>query len=147
MSEHHIAQLNLASMKFAIDSTEMAAFVDRLEDVNALADSSPGFVWRLQSEAGDATGIDYFGSDNLVNMSVWEDIESLKHYVYRSAHTEVLARRKQWFNHFVPASLVLWWIPAGSIPSIEEADDRVENLRINGPNPDAFTFKQMFEPT
>lgn len=147
MSQHHIAQLNLASMKFAIDSTEMAGFVERLEDVNALADSSPGFVWRLQSEDGDATGFDYFGSDILVNMSVWEDIKSLKNYVYRSAHTEVLARRKEWFNHVEQAYLVMWWILAGSIPSIEEAGDRLENLTDNGPNPQAFTFKQIFEPS
>ena len=133
-------------MKFSADSEGVASFMDRLDDVNALADSAPGFVWRLQTEDGDATGIDYFGPDYLVNMSVWKDVESLKHYVYRSAHNEVLARRKEWFDRIEEAYSVMWWVAAGTIPSIEEAGKCLESLRQNGPNQDAFTFKRLFDP-
>lgn len=146
VSEYHLAQLNIAKLKYGIDDPELADFVARLDDINALADESPGFVWRLQTEEGDATAIDYFGADYLVNMSVWQDVESLRDYAFRSAHKEVLARRNEWFERMDDAYAVLWWIPAGSIPSIEQAGERLESLRANGPNPRAFTFKQIFEP-
>ena len=146
MSEYHIAQLNIAKMKFAIDDPEMAAFVDRLEDINALADHSPGFVWRLQTDDGDATGIDYFGADTLVNMSVWEKVESLHNYIYHSAHNEVMARRKEWFERMLEVYSVLWWVPAGHFPTLEEAAERLDNLREQGPTTKAFTFKQVFPP-
>jgi len=142
----HLAQLNIAQMKFAIDAPELAEFVARLDDVNALADGSPGFVWRLQTEDGDATAIDYFGPEYLVNMSVWEDVESLHNYVYRTAHNEVMARRKEWFERMLEVYSVLWWIPAGTIPTIAEADQRLQNLRQNGPTAEAFTFKKIFAP-
>ena len=144
MSAYHLAQLNIAKMKFAIDAPELADFVARLEDVNALADESPGFIWRLQTEDGDATAIDHFGSDYLVNMSVWEDVDALHSYVYRSAHNEVMAQRKLWFDRMLEAYSVLWWIPAGTIPTIAQADERLQCLRLNGPGPEAFTFKQIF---
>ena len=144
MSAYHLAQLNIAKMKFAIDSPELADFVARLEDINALADESPGFVWRLQTEDGDATAVDYFGPDYLVNMSVWADVESLHGYVYRSPHNEVMAQRKQWFNRMLEAYSVLWWIPTGTVPTIEQADERLQKLRQNGPGAEAFTFKQIF---
>ena len=144
MTEYHLAQLNIAKMKFAIDAPELADFVARLEDVNALADESPGFVWRLQSDEGDAIAIDHFGPDYLVNMSVWEDVDSLHSYVYRSAHSEVMARRKLWFDRMLEAYSVLWWVPAGTVPTIAQADDRLQCLRLNGPTAEAFTFKQIF---
>jgi hypothetical protein len=143
VSAYHLAQLNIAKMKFAIDAPELADFVARLEDINALADESPGFVWRLQTEDGDATAIDYFGPDSLVNMSVWTDVESLHNYVYRSAHNEVMALRKQWFDRMLEAYSVLWWIPAGTVPTIAQADERLQRLRQNGPTAGAFTFKQI----
>ena len=146
MTEHHLAQLNIAQMKFAIDAPELTEFVARLDDVNALADYSPGFVWRLQTEDGDATAIDYFGSEYLVNMSVWSDLESLHNYVYRTAHNEVMARRKEWFERLLKVYSALWWIPAGTIPTIAEADQRLQNLRQNGPTAKAFTFKKIFPP-
>ena len=146
MTEHHLAQLNIAQMKFAIDAPELTEFVARLDDVNALADDSPGFVWRLQTEDGDATAIDYFGSEYLVNMSVWSDLESLHNYVYRTAHNEVMARRKEWFERLLKVYSALWWIPAGTIPTIAEADQRLQNLRQNGPTAEAFTFKKIFAP-
>lgn len=146
VSEYHLAQLNIAKLKYGFDDPELADFVARLEDVNALADESPGFVWRLQTEEGDATAIDYFGADYLVNMSVWQDVESLREYAFRSAHKEVLARRNEWFDRMEDAYSVLWWIPAGTIPSIEQAGQRLDSLRADGPNSRAFTFKQIFEP-
>ena len=107
MSSYHLVQLNIAKMKYPIDAAEMADFVDNLENINALADSSPGFVWRLQTEDGDATGIDFFGADVLVNMTIWEDVESLHHFVYKTAHAKILRRRKEWFHHVEAAYTVL----------------------------------------
>jgi hypothetical protein len=144
VSRYHLAQLNIAKMKFAIDDPGMAGFVARLDDINALADAAPGFFWRLQIEDGDATGVDYFGADALVNMSVWEDRDSLHNYIYRSAHSEVMALRKQWFERMTEAYSVLWWIAEGHIPTLDEASERLECLRLQGPGPSAFTFKQVF---
>lgn len=146
MSRLHLAQLNIAHMKFAFDDPAMAGFVARLDDINALADDAPGFVWRLPAEEGDATAIDYFGADALVNMSVWRDIESLHAYVFRSAHNQVMAQRRQWFEHIESAYSVLWWIDAGHIPGLDEAGERLQRLRSEGPGPSAFTFKQPFPP-
>lgn len=146
MPRYQLAQLNLAKMKFAIDHPEMSDFVARLDAINALADASPGFVWRLQTDDGDATGIDFFGTDALVNMSVWKDIESLHGYVYRSAHNEVMALRKQWFERMSESYSVLWWITDGQLPTLEEASERLDCLRELGPSARAFTFKQAFAP-
>ena len=146
MADYHLAQLNIARMKHAIDAPEMADFVARLDDVNRLADEAPGFVWRLQTEDGDATGIDFFGADLLVNMSVWQDLESLRDYAFRSAHKQVLAQRHRWFDRMTEAYAVLWWIPAGSLPTLEEAAERLDCLRRDGPGPRAFTFKDHFAP-
>ena len=146
MSRYQLAQLNIAQMKFAIDHPGMSDFVARLDHINALADAAPGFVWRLQTDDGDATGIDYFGADTLVNMSVWKDIESLHGYVYRSAHTEVMALRKQWFERMIESYSVLWWIAEGQLPALEEASERLECLREQGPSARAFNFKQAFDP-
>jgi hypothetical protein len=146
VSRYQLAQLNIAKMKFAIDDPGMSGFVARLDDINALADSAPGFVWRLQTEEGDATGIDYFGTDSLVNMSVWTDLDSLHGYIYRSAHNEVMALRKQWFDRMTEAYSVLWWVAENHIPTLGEASDRLECLRGQGPGPNAFTFKQAFDP-
>ncbi|MFT5503951.1 MAG: hypothetical protein ACI8XC_001665 [Gammaproteobacteria bacterium] len=142
-----IAQLNIAKMMFAIDDARMAEFFDNLDSVNALADTAPAFVWRLQTEEGGATAIDYFGSDILVTMSVWESVESRHQYIYRSAHNQIMAKRKKWFEHAGEVDLELWWIAKGHIPSIEEAGERLDALRANGPGPDAFTFKKHFPPS
>ena len=146
MSEYHLAQLNIAKMKHSLDDPRMQAFVDQLDAVNALADEAPGFVWRLQTEEGNATAIDFFGADTLVNMSVWRDVESLRDYAFRSQHKEVLARRHEWFERMEDAYAVLWWIPAGTIPSLEQARERLDSLRERGPSTFAFTFRQLFEP-
>ena len=144
MSNYHLAQLNIAKMKFDIDDPQMAEFVDNLDKINALADASPGFVWRLQTEEGDATAIDYFASDVLVNMSVWQDSETLHHYVYQSVHNKIMSKRKQWFERTEAAYTVLWWIPQGHVPSMEEASKRLDCLKQNGPSAHAFNFKQVF---
>ncbi len=144
MKQYHLAQLNIAKMKFAIDDPGMVEFVNQLDKINALADSTAGFVWRLQTEEGNATALDFFGSDILVNMSVWQDMQSLHEYVYRSAHTQVMSRRKQWFDRMDEFYAVLWWVPAGHVPTLEEADDRLQNLNQHGSSERAFTFKKSF---
>ena len=144
VSAYHLAQLNIAKLKFAIDAPELADFGARYDEVNALADDSPGFVWRLQIEDDDATAIDYFGPEYLVNMSVWEDVEALHDFIYRTAHNEVMARRKEWFERMLEVYAVLWWIPAGTVPTVAQADERLQSLRQNGVTAEAFTFKQIF---
>ena len=141
----HIAQLNLARAVDSLDSPMLADFVAALAQINALADASPGFVWRLQSNGDDATAIRVNDDPRLiVNMSVWTSIEALFDYVYRSAHTKVMAQRRRWFEKPAVAHQVLWWIPAGHEPLLNEGIDRLEHLRKHGPSQHAFTFKQRF---
>jgi hypothetical protein len=143
---YHIAQLNMGQIRQPLDHPVMQGFVEQLDYINAIADATTGFVWRLQTEDGDATAIRPFEADNLlVNMSVWESIDALYDYVYRSDHLKVLRERRQWFEHMEAAFMVLWWIPAGHIPTLEEAIARLEQLRQHGPGPDAFDFKQPFD--
>lgn len=144
MSKYQIAQLNIATLLAPIDSPQLSDFVANLDRINALAEQSPGFVWRLQTEEGDATGIDYFGSDKIVNLSVWESVEALHNYVYRSAHVEIMRRKKAWFQKMGEAYMVLWRVPVGHIPSIEEAAQKLNILREQGPTAEAFTFKKSF---
>jgi hypothetical protein len=145
MSAYELAQLNIGIIKGAMNSPVMADFAANLDRINALADRSPGFIWRLQTEEGDATAIRPFDNDNmLVNMSVWRDIESLLKYVYSSAHVDVMRRRREWFERMPEAFLVLWWVPKGYRPSVAEAIAKLEALRAKGPTPDAFTFRQPF---
>lgn len=146
MADYNLAQLNIAQLKFPLETPEMADFVARLEDINALADSAPGFVWRLQTDDGDATGIDFFGADVLVNLSLWRDLDALRDFAFRSAHRELLARRREWFETLDQAYAVLWWLPAGRLPILQEAAERLEWLRRDGPGPRAFTFGKSFPP-
>jgi Domain of unknown function (DUF3291) len=144
--EHSLAQLNVARLKAPLDSPVMAEFVARLEAINRLADAAPGFIWRLQSDEGDATALRPMGEDMLVNMSVWADAEALADFVYRTAHSAVMRRRRDWFERLGEAYLVLWWVPAGHRPSIEEAIARLELLRGRGPSPEAFNFRALYGP-
>ncbi|GLZ16356.1 hypothetical protein Acsp04_65910 [Actinomadura sp. NBRC 104425] len=147
MTEHHLAQINVAALKEPLDAPGMAEFVSLLDPVNALADRSPGFVWRLVGEgANDATGVRPVGADVIVNMSVWESREALWDFVYRSAHLEALRRRREWFRRHVEAHQALWWVPAGRIPTVEEGVERLELLRERGPSPAAFTFRDFYTP-
>jgi hypothetical protein len=143
-AKFHLAQLNVATILAPLDDERMRGFVEALDHVNAIADASPGFVWRLKDDAGNATALRPFGADMIVNMSVWESADALFDYVYRSGHKAYLARRKEWFAMPAEMHLVLWWIPAGTIPTVEEAKRRLDLLRANGPSPEAFTFKQRF---
>lgn len=146
MCEHELAQLNIAMMKEPLHSPVMGDFVSNLDRINALADQSPGFVWRLQTEDGDATALRPFGDDMLVNLSVWKDLASLGDFVFRSGHVDVMRRRRKWFERMREAYVVLWWIPSGHRPSIAEAAARLHRLRADGPTRDAFTFLNAFPP-
>lgn len=144
MSKFQLAQLNIAVMKAPLESPQMADFVANLDRINALAEAAPGFVWRLQTEEGDATALRPLGDNVLVNMSTWADVASLNRYVYRTAHVEVMRRRKEWFEKMSEAYVVLWWVAAGHRPTIDEARQRLDHLRAEGPSPHAFTFRQAF---
>ena len=146
MSAYELAQLNIALMKEPLESPSMADFVANLDCINALAESSPGFVWRLKTDDGDATALRPLGDSTIVNMSVWRDVESLNAYVYRSAHVEIMRRRKEWFERMREAFMVLWWVPQGHRPSVQEAIEKLETLRAKGPTAVAFTFRQPFPP-
>lgn len=143
----HLAQINIATAKYPMEDPRMHGFVSRLDEINALAEGYDGFVWRLQDDSGNATNISISDDPMLiVNMSVWESPESLKNYVYKSVHVEVMRLRKHWFHLMKEAYYVLWWIPAGHIPTVEEAVEKLELLRAHGPTPAAFDFKKVFEP-
>jgi hypothetical protein len=145
MTSLHIAQVNIARIKASLDDPIMAGFVNRLEEINALADKSPGFVWRLQTPEGDATYLRPFDDDQIiVNMSVWESIEQLKHYVYKTAHVELVRQRQDWFEKFAGSYTALWWVPKGHIPGIDEARKRLAHLDAEGPAQFAFTFQKPF---
>ena len=147
MSRFHIAQVNIGRINAPLESPVMAGFVTRLEEINALADRSPGFVWRLQTPEGNATYLRPYDDDRiLVNMSVWETVETLKHYVYRTAHAELLRDRRSWFEHFTAAYMALWWVPAGHLPGVDEAKKRLAHLDEHGPSQFAFTFKTVHAP-
>jgi Domain of unknown function (DUF3291) len=140
VSELHLAEVNIARMNAPLDSAEMADFVARIA-------GSPGFVWRLATDAGDATYLRPYDDDRILfNMSVWQSVEALGAYVYGSAHTEVMRRRHRWFAKFEGAYLALRWVAAGHIPSVDEAKSRLARLDREGPSPSAFTFKQLFPP-
>lgn len=146
MAAYELAQLNIAVMKAPLDSPELADFVANLDRINALAEASPGYVWRLQTEEGDATALRPLGENVLLNMSVWRDAEALNEYVYRSDHAGIMRRRREWFERMGEAYMVLWWVPAGHRPDVAEALVRLEKLRAEGPTPFAFSFRQAFPP-
>ncbi|MDJ0937567.1 MAG: DUF3291 domain-containing protein [Kiloniellales bacterium] len=142
---HHLAQMNVGTILYDLADPRMKGFVDNLERINALAEASLGFVWRLQDEAGDATGIQVTDDPRfIVNLSLWETAEALFDFVYRSAHTGIMAQRRQWFLRPADAFQVLWWLPAGEVPTVEAGLARLQRLRDLGPTPEAFTFKQRF---
>jgi hypothetical protein len=142
-----LAQFNIARMRAPIDDPLMEGFRSQLDRINAVADASPGFVWRLQTDAGDATAVRAYPDPLvIVNMSVWESLEALQSYVYRSPHQGPLRDRRQWFEAADGPILVLWWVPAGHLPTVEEAMAKLEHLRQHGPSPLAFTFRQPFPP-
>ena len=145
MSNYHLAQINIARMLAPIDDPIMAEFVAQLPPINALADGNPGFVWRLQSESGDATSIKVYDDDMIiVNLTVWENLDALREFVYRSSHSGALRDRKRWFEKFDGPYYALWWVPAGHLPSTEDGKERLEYLREHGESRFAFSFKNIF---
>ena len=151
--DYVLAQVNIGRLLAPLDAPRMADFVAALDPVNAVAGAAPGFIWRLQTEDGNATALRVFeedaeGADGgiLINMSVWESVEALAAFVYGAAHIPVLRRRREWFERMKEAYTALWWIPRGHIPAISEAEDRVRHLRAHGPTPHAFTLREHFPP-
>ncbi len=145
MAEHHLAQINIARFRHPIDDPVNADFVANLDRVNAAADGSPGFIWRLVGSGGDATDLRAFDDPGIiVNMSVWADLDALAAFTYRQPlHLEIMRRRKEWFER-LEFFLALWWVPVGHRPTTAEGRRRLEVLRLRGPTPDAFTFARPF---
>jgi hypothetical protein len=146
MSHYHLAQLNIAVIKAPLDSPVMADFVANLDRINALAEASPGFIWRLKGDDNNATALRPLGADTIVNMSVWQDIAALQHYVYQSAHVTIMRRRREWFERMATAYMVLWWVPQGHRPTVAEALSRLDALKQHGPTALAFTFRAAYSP-
>jgi hypothetical protein len=140
-----LAQINIGRLRAPTDHPMIAEFMAALDEINALAERSPGFVWRFMTEEGNATAVRPFEDDLLlINMSVWESVESLGDYVYRTDHAGYLRRRREWFERIREAIVALWWVPAGHRPTVAEAIARIDHLRANGPTPHAFTFRHPF---
>ena len=144
MSKYQLAQLNVATLKSPLDSPELKDFVDNLDRINALAEGSPGFVWRLKGDGNDATSLRPLGDNVLVNMSVWRDVDALREYVYKSAHIEIMRRKREWFERPKGSPFVLWWVPEGHEPTVAEAVARLQHLHKHGPSAEAFTFGEAF---
>jgi uncharacterized protein DUF3291 len=145
MPNYHLAQINIARMLAPIDDPLMAQFVAQLPNINALAEQSPGFVWRLQTESGDATSIKVYDDDFIiVNLTVWEDMESLRDFAYKTAHAAILRDRKRWFEKFAGPYYALWWVPVGYTPTAEEGKERLNYLRERGVTSHAFSFLRPF---
>ena len=142
---YSIAQINIGRTLAPLTDPLMSGFVAQLDTINALADRSPGFIWRLQTPEGDATTIRAYEDDRIiVNMSVWNSLEDLANYVYASDHRQVVKQRRQWFQRFDGPFMALWWLPQGHIPAIEEGKERLEYLRAHGETAYAFSFKKPF---
>lgn len=142
---YELAQVNISRLKFPLNSPELKDFVDNLDPVNASAEAADGYVWRLQSEGGDATDIKVFGDDWLIiNLTVWRDPNALTAFMYQGGHREMLSRRREWFEKVAEAMTALWWVPAGHRPTVAEAEARLLHLRANGPTPYAFTLRTSF---
>ncbi len=148
----HLAQVNTSRLRAPLDSPLLAGFVAALDPVNAAADAAPGFLWRMQTEDGNATAVRGFEWDAgssagiIINMSVWESVDALAAFVYSAAHSPVLRRRRDWFERMDQAYSALWWIEPGQTPTIAEAEHRVRFLREHGPTPHAFTLRVHFPP-
>ena len=145
MTGFHLAQINVGRLRAPVDDPMIADFKNNLDRINALADGMPGFVWRLVGEGGNATDIQPKPDDPLfaINMSVWTDLDALAGFVYRSAHREVMRRRREWFEH-MDFYMTVWWVPVGHTPTIEEGLAKLDLLERLGPTPEAFSFKTPF---
>lgn len=145
---YHLAQANIARFKASLDDPIMKEFVDFLEPVNQFAEESEGFVWRLKDEEGRSSSfIESPFKDEMmaVNVSLWEDLESFKDFVYGSVHSYFLRSKKKWFDMKGPSQFVMWWLPEGEIPTLEMAKEKLDALEQNGPSPEAFSMKQLYD--
>ncbi|HTB11050.1 MAG TPA: DUF3291 domain-containing protein [Bryobacteraceae bacterium] len=141
----HLAQINIGRLVAPIDDPQIAGFVSQLDSVNKLADESPGFVWRLQSQSGNATDIAYNDDPSImVNMSVWESFDDLKNFVYKSRHLNVFKDRQKWFVKMDLPHYCLWWVPEGHIPTVAEGRERLEHYQARGATPHAFWFSDWY---
>ncbi len=144
---YHFAQFNVAWLKKPLEHPDIADFTNAIDSVHELADQAPGFVWRLIADGqDDATTLHPLGEDGVINCTVWESREAMAAWVYRNEHGDALKRRRDWFNPPIAPSVVMWWVPAGHTPTLEEALDRLQYLRNNGSTPLAFTFKDKYSP-
>jgi hypothetical protein len=144
---YQLAQVNIGRMLTPLEDPNMAYFVAKLDEINTLAESSPGFVWRLKTDEGNATNVRAYEDDRILfNMSVWESLETYSDYVYKTAHVEIMRMRRQWFERFEGAYTAVWWVPAGHIPTVAEAVERLEYFRAHGESSFAFTLKKPFPP-
>ena len=140
-----LAQVNIARMLAPLESPQMQDFVAQLDEINALAEASDGFVWRFQGDEGNATYLRPYDDDRILfNMSVWTSIEALRAYAYGSAHAAVMRRRREWFSRIEQPNVALWWVRAGTLPDVPEALARLEYIQTHGPSVYAFTFKSSF---
>ncbi len=143
--EYHLAQVNTARMHADLDDPLMSGFVQRLDEINTLADCSKGFVWRFQTEEGDATYLRPFDDQQILfNMSVWETFDDLRNYVYASKHVELLKSKASWFTKLSEAHLALWWVKKGHLPTVDEALEKLHSLEANGPSSGVFTFAKPY---
>ena len=144
-SRYQLAQINIARMRAPLTDPLMDAFVAHLKPINALADGSPGFVWRFQTADGDATAERPYDDDRIIiNFSIWDSLDALREFVYRTAHAGIMKRRREWFEHLTDAYVALWWVPRDHRPAVADAIARIEHLKRHGPSPKAFTFREFY---
>ena len=142
---HHIGQINIGRLRYETDDPRLSDFMTNLDRINALAEATPGFVWRLKDDSGNATSIRVYEDPRIaLNMSVWTSIEALQMFAYRSEHVQFMRRRSEWFEDFGAPYMALWWIEGGHVPTAEEGRARLEHLAGKGPSPHAFSFKERF---
>lgn len=147
MTDYVIAHCNVARALADIEDPIMQGFVDRLDPLHDLADNHPGFVWRYDPPDDDDTVVRVFEDPRILfNLSVWDTVETLATYVYRTDHVEAIRKRAEWFEPFGSVSMVMWWLEKGQLPSVEDAKAKLAELDANGPTPSAFTFKNRFPP-
>ncbi|MEO8016725.1 MAG: DUF3291 domain-containing protein [Pseudomonadota bacterium] len=144
MSKYQLAELNVATLKAPLDSPELKDFVDNLDRINALAEGSPGYVWRFKGDGNDATSERPLGDNVIINLSVWRDVKSLSDFAYKSAHIEIMRRKREWFSRMANMHMALWWVPEGHEPPVQEAVAKLEYLRKHGPSAEAFTFGEAY---
>ena len=144
MTDRHLAQLNIGRLRYRTDDPRLAGFMNNLDLVNGIAERTPGFVWRLKGENNNNTDIRAFADpDMIANLSVWESIEALERFVWQTVHKRFYGRGQEWFAKMEGPHLVMWWVPAGHLPTIEEAKERLEHLAANGPSDHAFGWESI----